>query len=129
MQMPNLSLHSCPNNKPNHFNKFKLFIFTLFISWPFYKKLFWVAWHLATHYREKSKIQNASFIEMILVLFGVSMVMKNKSLKSELITDMLVGLNIDSWVHLIQVVLEEVHTIEKHSYFKSAFYFSFEVIS
>jgi hypothetical protein len=47
-------------------------------------------------------------IEMILVPSGVLKVMKNKSVKSELIMDICLGPNSDSWELMTQPVLEEV---------------------
>lgn len=55
----------------------------------------------------KKTILTALFIETILVLSGVSKVIKNKSPKSDHITVFLTGHNSDSSEHSIQEVSEE----------------------
>lgn len=67
------------------------------------------------HYQENKTIQTVLFTEMILELFGASMVMKSKSPKLEPIMGMWVGHNIDSWAHLTLEVLGEVHYLVMHS--------------
>jgi hypothetical protein len=56
-----------------------------------------------------NKANNAGSIEMILEHGGVLKVMRNKSLKLELIMVISIGHNIASWVIMIQEPSEEVN--------------------